>query len=82
MIKICYLPQAFITTTPITLIVTSVHCKCEVVVLNKKDEEHSEAVEHIGRLHHFDKELSRHCKRKQKMPLSELRFSNSAEKNI
>ena len=44
---------------------------------NKKDQEHRKAVEQFGHLHHFDKELSsRHCKRKQKKPLSELRFSN------
>ena len=77
MIKKCYLPQAFITTTPIRPIIgTSVHSICEVVVLNKKDQEHSKAVEQFGHLHHFDKELGRHCKRKQKKPLSELRFSN------
>ena len=72
----CNLRQAFITTTPFIRVRTSVISKCEVVVLNQKDEEPSEAVEQLGHLHHFDKELGRHCKRKQKNPLSELRFSN------
>ena len=64
----CNLRQASITATPFIILGTSVHSKCEVVVLNQKDEEHSEAVEQLGRLHHFERELSRHCKRKQKMP--------------
>ena len=71
------LRQAFITVTPMPLIWTSVHRKCEVVVLNQKDQEHSKVVEQLGHLYHFDRELgSRHCKRKRKKLLSKLRFSN------
>ena len=69
--------QASISATPFIRLGTPVHSKCEVTVLNQKYQEHSDAVEQHGHLYHFDKELSsRHCKRKQKKPLSELRFSN------
>ena len=72
--KKCNLLQASISATPFIRLGTPVHSKCEVAVLNQKYQEHSVAVE---QLYHFDKELSsRLCKRKQKKPLSELRFSN------
>ena len=76
MVKKCYLLQASVTTTPKRSKVTSVYSTCEVAELNQKYQEHSEAVEQLGNLYHFDRELSRHCKRKKKKPLSELRFSN------
>ena len=76
MVKKCYLRQASVTTTPKMYDITSVIPKREVAELNQKDQEHSKAVEQLGHLHHFDKELGRNCKRKQKNPLSELRFSN------